>query len=113
MNRLLRLLLVLTVGLGLPILSACAGVGANLSGAQNQVEEAKIDAASLDADKYCPDEWRAAEMMVRHSERLMRSQQYDLARATLQEALRLYRLATECAAKRKQERRMPLPVPGL
>ncbi|HPQ70742.1 MAG TPA: hypothetical protein PKW95_16580 [bacterium] len=113
MKHILRLLLVLTVCLGLPMLLACAGAGANLSGAQNQVEEAKIDAASLDADKYCPDEWRAAEMMVRHSERLMQSQQYDLARATLQEALRLYRQAAECAANRKRERRMPAPVPGM
>jgi len=113
MKRLLRLLFFLTVALSPPVMFACAGAGTNFTSSQHRVEEAKIDAAALDADKYCPDEWRAAEMMVRQSERLMQSQQYDLARTTLQEALRLYRLAAECAAKRKQEQRMPLPVPGL
>jgi len=111
MNQYARLITAIIAGFFLLVMMACAGAGANLSGAQNQVEEAKIDAAALDAYKWCPDQWRAAEMMMRHAERLMQSQQFDLARATMQEALRLYRQATECAAKRHRERAMPMPVP--
>lgn len=111
MNQKARLMIAILAGLCLLAMMACAGAGNNLSGPRNQADEAKIDAAALDAYKWCPDEWRAAEMMMRHAEKLMQSQQFDLARATMQEALRLYRLATECAAKKRRERSMPVPIP--
>jgi hypothetical protein len=90
---------------------ACASPGRlPLSSLQTQMEDARLDAASVDAQRRCPDEWAAAENMAWRAEQFHKNGQDDSAAAALKFAVDLYHNAARCAAQARDRELMPNPL---
>ncbi len=106
----LRSTLMLAVLLGVGL--ACAGTqNPPLSSLQSRMEEARVNAAALDAALWCPEQWTQAEYMVLRAEQFKKIGQTESARAALQFAASLYDTAAQCAAAARDRERMPAPIP--
>jgi len=91
------------------LVAGCAGTGHRLSGLENEIDRARLDAASLDAQRWCAGEWNAAESLMQKAQEFLDAGQDEMAASAMQQALLLYRSAAECAARRRQQNRMPFP----
>lgn len=78
---------------------------------QTRLDDARAEAIVAGADRYCPEEWHQAEMMVRRAAEFQQAGQTETAQNTMRFAVDLYQSAAMCAARARSLERQPFPVP--